>query len=108
MAWQKHSQKFYLASLTVALIISSPLFPQNAQSAEDNKELKRCWEELGDDPQYSISQSFRFYRLKTDNGSLATLVVFDLKDRSFAIKPFLINKQKLYQASLRNKKPWRE
>jgi hypothetical protein len=83
--FKKLSKAFFI----IALGSSMCLFGTSLSAvAESDNSFKKCWEELPADPQYSLSQSFRFYRLKTENGSLATLVVLDLNDKQFAIKPF--------------------
>jgi hypothetical protein len=106
MAWQKYNSKKFFRTFCMIVLISSSLFlfPQKSQSAEDENSFKKCWEELRADPQYSISQSFRFYRLKTDNGSLATLVVLDLKDHSFMVKPFFNQKPKPVSSIVKEQK----
>jgi len=79
-----------LQKLCGATIIITVAFfsATSAQATELDNGFQKCWKELNEDRQFSISESFCFYRLKTDNGSLAALIVLDLNDHTFAIKPF--------------------
>ena len=79
--------KLKLSAIPVALIFST-LFLSLHSFAQEENQFKKNWKELKADPQYSISQSLQFFRLKTEQGSLAELVVFDLNDHNFTIKPF--------------------
>ncbi len=90
MCWQKYNLQKFCRTLAVIALLSSNLFicAQRALTAEEENDFKKCWEEQHSDAEYSISQSLRFYRIKTENGSRASLLVLDLNDRSYVLKPF--------------------
>jgi exopolysaccharide biosynthesis protein len=82
-------QKSHKLIVTIALISSGLIFcAQTALAGENENSFNKCWRELKSDPQNSISQSCTLYHLKTDNGSRASLLVVDLNDHSYIIKPF--------------------
>lgn len=86
----KKSVKFknIFGSALVLTMLSINIFQQKVYCLNNENKTGSSWYELTDDPQYSLSQSFRFYRLRTNNGSLASLVVLDLKDNCFRLTPF--------------------
>jgi len=90
--WQKDNHnKPYGFVLIIALLTCSLILSPSKQYAAQKRLLAEAikpWDELTADPQYSNSQSCRFYTLKTENGSLAALVLLDLNDRNYILKPF--------------------
>ncbi len=46
------------------------------------------WKNLKPSPEFSNTDGLQFFRLRTDNGSTACLVVLDLKDGKYNLKPF--------------------
>jgi hypothetical protein len=100
MVWQKNKSK-YLCNMAIITVLYSFVFCPPPQAVSEENDFKKCWEEQTPDRQYSISQSFRFYRLKTENGSLATLVVLDLNDRNFVISPFFNRKANTVSGTVR-------
>ncbi len=76
----------------------------NCPAAEDQSSAIKPWNELTSDRQYSISQSFRFYRLNIANGSFVAIVVMDLNDRNFTLKPFFNQKNRTVSSVLKEQK----
>ena len=81
------------AIMQTVLVSSTIIFCYHAFGSTENlNESTKPWEELTADPQYSAGQSLRFYDLKTENGSRASLAVLDLNDRTFQLLPFFCDR----------------
>lgn len=76
--------------VTLALLISATniLCLQAYRTAKGQNDSIKPWTQLNADQQYSAGQSLRFYRLQTETGSRAALVVLDLNDGNFELLPF--------------------
>jgi len=106
MTWQnRNPYTLYKSATALALLILGlSLSTPGYQAAEEQNASLKPWNELSTERRYSISQSFRFCRFQTKNGSMAALLIFDLNDRNFVLKPFFNQRNATVSSTVKEQK----